>query len=117
MPVVCCVLAVEMIVHDHNNCMRTTKAGSTYKTKFVYHLPKDGLPISQTTPIRCVTRNALIAFVQCRAGHCTRPAIALKIAVCIGAASFSASDSPLQYDRSFFFSPKKLVFFLLLYSS
>lgn len=117
MPVVCCVPAIEISVHDHNNCMRTTKAGSTFKTKLVHHLPKDGLPISQSMPIKCVTTNAFGASVQCRADHCTRPAIALKIAVCIGAASISASDSPLQYDRSFFFSPKKLVSFLLLYSS
>ena len=95
MPVVCCVPAVDISMHDHNNCMRTTKAGSTCKTKFVHHLAKDGLPIFQTTPIRCVTRNAFCASVQCRAGHCIRPAIALKIAVCIGAASISASDSPL----------------------
>jgi len=95
MLVVCCVPAVEISMHDHNNCMRTTKAGSTSTTKFVHHLPKDGLPLSQSMPIRCVTRKCICASVQYRAGHCTRPVIALKNSCMYSAASISASDSPL----------------------
>lgn len=92
MPVVRCWLAFEMVVYDHNKCMRT-KAGTTRKTKSVHH-PKGGLSFYKTIFIRCTTENALFASVHCRAGPCTRPIITLHIAVCIGAASISASESP-----------------------